>query len=81
MLIVDGRDELYSTGSFSVSYEPLARILKGAGAYDAINLDGGGSSTFIVRESDNVFSMHNKPGNAGRLERQVLDGLAVVTRK
>ena len=81
ILIVDGRDELYSTGSFSVSYEPLARILKGAGAYDAINLDGGGSSTFIVRESDNVFSMHNKPGNAGRLERQVLDGLAVVTRK
>ena len=81
ILIVDGRDELYSTGSFSVSYEPLARILKAAGASDAINLDGGGSSTYIVRQSNGTFTMRNKPGNAGRLERQVLDGLAIVTTK
>ena len=81
MLVVDGRDELYSTGSFSVSYEPLARILKAAGAADAINLDGGGSSTYVVRESDGSYTKHNKPGNSGRMERLVLDGLAIVTSK
>ena len=81
ILVVDGRDELYGTGSFSVSYEVLARILKGAGASDAINLDGGGSSTFVVRTSSGSFSRRNQPGNAGRLERSVMDGLAVVTVK
>ena len=81
ILVVDGRDELYSTGSFSVSYEPLARILKAAGAADAINLDGGGSSTYVVRESDGNNTKHNKPGNSGRMERLVLDGLAIATSK
>lgn len=81
ILVVDGRDELYSTGSFSVSYEPLARILKAAGAADAINLDGGGSSTYVVRESDGSFTKHNKPGNSGRMERLVVDGLAIATAK
>ncbi|MBO4447809.1 MAG: phosphodiester glycosidase family protein [Bacteroidales bacterium] len=78
MLVVDGRDELYGTGSFSVSYEVLARILKAAGASDAINLDGGGSSTYVVRESNGSFTRRNKPANAGRTERKVLDGLAIV---
>lgn len=81
ILVVDGRDELYSTGSFSVSYEPLARILKAAGAADAINLDGGGSSTYVVRESNGSYTKHNKPGNSGRMERLVVDGLAIATSK
>lgn len=81
MMVVDGRQEQYSTGSYSVSYEPLARILKAAGAADAINLDGGGSSTFVVRGADGSFSKHNKPANSGRTEREVLNGLAIVTVK
>lgn len=81
MLVVDGRDELYSTGSFSVSYEVMARLMKAAGAADAINLDGGGSSSFVVRGSGGTFSLHNKPSNSGRLERKVANGLAIVTSK
>ena len=81
LLVVDGRDELYSTGSFSVSYEALARIMKAAGASDAINLDGGGSSSFVVRGSSGAFSLHNKPSSSGRVERQVANGLAIVTTK
>ena len=78
LLIVDGRDELYKTGSFSVSYDPLARILKAAGAYDAINLDGGGSSTYIVRNSAGTLQMRNAPGNSNLVERAVIDGLAII---
>lgn len=81
LLVVDGRDELYKTGSYSVSYEPLARILRAAGASDAINLDGGGSSTFVVREESGTFTRRNQPGNAGRVEREVMDGLAIVKYK
>ena len=80
ILVVDGRQEQHATGSYSVSYDVIARILKAAGARDAINLDGGGSSTFIVRKaSGDTFEMRNKPSNTGRTERAVLDGLAIVT--
>ena len=79
MLVVDGRDELYSTGSYSVSYDVLARIMKAAGASEAINLDGGGSSSFVVRGSNGSFSLHNKPANSGRQERKVANGLAIVS--
>ena len=78
MLVVDGRHDQYSTGSYSVSYDVLARILKAAGAYDAINLDGGGSSTYVVRSSSGALTKHNEPANSNRTERAVLDGLAVV---
>ena len=78
MLVVDGRDEQYGTGSFSVSYDVLARILKAAGAYDAINLDGGGSSTYVTRSSGGTLTRRNQPANSNRVERTVLDGLAIV---
>ena len=42
-VVVDGRQPGYSEGADG---EDLVRILKAAGAVDAINMDGGGSSTF-----------------------------------
>ncbi len=82
ILVVDGREELgYKTGSYSVSYDVLSRILKAAGAADAINLDGGGSSTYVTRSSGGTLTMRNAPGNSGRVPREIMDGLAVVTAK
>ncbi|GBD93158.1 hypothetical protein BMS3Abin05_00741 [bacterium BMS3Abin05] len=45
-MVVDGRQPGYSVG---MTLRELADFLKKQGAYDAINLDGGGSSTMIVR--------------------------------
>ena len=42
-VVVDGRQPGYSEGADG---DDLVRILKAAGAVDAINMDGGGSSTF-----------------------------------
>lgn len=42
-VVVDGRQPGYSMGA---DMDDLVRILKAAGAVDAINMDGGGSSTF-----------------------------------
>ena len=44
ILVVDGRQEGYSLGADMLD---LARLLKAAGAWDAINVDGGGSSTLV----------------------------------
>ena len=43
-LIVDGRQKGYSHGADMLD---LALLLKAAGASDAINMDGGGSSTLV----------------------------------
>jgi hypothetical protein len=45
MVVVDGRQARYSLG---VSMRGFARLMKGLGAVDALNLDGGGASTMVV---------------------------------
>lgn len=78
LLVVDGRETLYGTGSHGASYDALARILLAAGAHEGINLDGGGSSSYVVRNAGGTFSLHNHPGNPSQIERAVLNGLAIV---
>ena len=50
---------------------------------DASNLDGGGSSTFIIRSKagfeENRFAIRNWPYDNGGVERAVANGLLVVT--
>jgi len=48
LVVVDGRQPNYSEGA---TLPELAQILLNAGAYDAINLDGGGSSTIVIDEN------------------------------
>ena len=79
LLIVDGRRSSYSVGA---SYAILQNILLAFGAYDGINLDGGGSSTFLVANpsADKGFETRNKPtDNTG--DRAVPNGIAVVRKK
>jgi exopolysaccharide biosynthesis protein len=45
LLVVDGRQE----ASRGVSLSELARIMRGLGAVEAVNLDGGGSSAIVVK--------------------------------
>ena len=57
--------------------------MKEAGATRAINLDGGGSSTFIVR-NDGALRMMNAPADLQRptenLIRPVFDSLVIVKK-
>lgn len=65
LMVVDGRQE----ASRGVNLEELARLMRSAGAVDALNLDGGGSSTLVVRDR-----LVNRP--VGRtLQRQVMNAL------
>ena len=67
--LVDGR----SIGSTGVTTKQLVDIIKSAGAYSAINLDGGGSSTMYICGLDQV----NNPSDG--IERPVGNGLFITT--
>ena len=68
LIVADGRQAGYSTG---LSLYRLASLLIELGATEAINLDGGSSSTFIV-EGKGV----NRPSGQG--ERTVLNAILIM---
>ena len=80
ILVADGRNFWYSNG---MRYAEMGAVMKALGAKDAINLDGGGSSTFIIRSKagfeENRFAIRNWPYDNGGVERAVANGLLVVT--
>jgi exopolysaccharide biosynthesis protein len=71
MVVVDGR----STASAGMTCTELATLMKDLGAYQAINLDGGGSTAMFVRGTGIV----NKPSDG--VERVVANHLAVYAQK
>ncbi len=80
ILVADGRNFWYSNG---MRYAEMGAVMKALGAKDAINLDGGGSSTFIIRSKagfeEDRFAIRNWPYDNGGVERAVANGLLVVT--
>jgi exopolysaccharide biosynthesis protein len=66
LMVVDGRQP----GSRGVNLEELAALLRGVGAVDAVNLDGGGSSTLVVNGS-----LVNRPVGVA-LQREVMSAIA-----
>ena len=68
LVVADGRQPKYSTG---LTLYELASILIELGATEAINLDGGSSSTFVVKDT-----VINKP--SGQQERDVLNAVFIT---
>jgi hypothetical protein len=74
LAVIDGRQVPYSDGT---TLRETAEIMLALGARDAINLDGGGSSTLVYRDSTGKLRIANKPSDATG-ERPVGDALAIV---
>ena len=72
LVVVDGRKPEYSVG---LELTDVAKIMRSLGAYQAINLDGGGSSTMALKE-EGVFKIVNQ--YSGSAPRAVANGLAIV---
>lgn len=68
LVIVDGRQPPYSAG---MSLAELTALFQRLGASDALNLDGGGSTTLVIGGK-----IVNRPSDAGR-ERPVGNALAL----
>jgi hypothetical protein len=62
IVIVDGRQTGFSEG---VTLIELANIMKQNGARDAINLDGGGSSTLVIQNEKGDYGVVNSPIHQG----------------
>ena len=81
ILAVDGRHEAHSRG---VTLGELANIFIQFGASNAINLDGGGSTSLVIKDpGSGTFAIANQPSDAStlklplRFERPVVDVIGV----
>ncbi len=70
LMVVDGRQDV----SRGVYLEELAMLMRGVGAVDALNLDGGGSSALVVDGA-----LLNRP-TGGVSEREVMSAIVTVCR-
>lgn len=82
LVVVDGRNPHHSIG---VNYRELGEIMIEAGAVDAVNMDGGGSSTLVIADPEpHVVNIpmpmdwpEDAPKPAKGIERAVGNSLAV----
>lgn len=80
ILVIDGRRPWHSNGA---TLRECAMLLKEHGAVRGVNLDGGGSSTFIVKKG-NTHEMLNHPADLHRpfddLVRDVFNSILIVKK-
>lgn len=81
IMAIDGRNFWYSNG---MTYDEMGQCLKALGAENGINLDGGGSTTFFIRNTpgftDDRFEIRNWPYDLGGVEREVANGLLIISK-
>ena len=73
LMVVDGRQPEVSNGA---SLADVAYIMASLGCTNALNLDGGGSCTFVLKDAEGNFNVENNPSDGGM--RKVADGLMVI---
>ena len=74
-MVLDGRQEPWSCGG---SMEEIAQIMRDAGCVEAINLDGGGSTTFVAREEGaEELSVVNRPSDG--VSRSVSTSMIMIS--
>ena len=75
MMVLDGRQAPFSCGG---SMEEIAQIMLDAGCVEAINLDGGGSTTYMSKpEGKDTLQVVNRPSDG--YARSVATSLVVVS--
>ncbi|WP_257669317.1 phosphodiester glycosidase family protein [Parapedobacter tibetensis] len=76
-IVVDGRRFDYSNG---ITLLDLAIFMNALGAKESINLDGGGSSTFVIRHPmADVWHVRNRPSDGA--PRSVANGWAILAEE
>ncbi len=80
LVVVDGRQPKVSIG---MSLNDLAQLMIQLGCMDAINLDGGGSSTMVVQDKvvNHVSDDTDELNRAAGVERAVTDAIIIKKKK
>ena len=74
-LVIDGRQGEFSCGASAIE---IAQIMLDAGCYQAVNLDGGGSSTYVARpEGETELRVVSSPSDGAA--RSVATSLLMVS--
>lgn len=74
LVTIDGRDNSFK----GVSQEMFGAILRDLGAYNAMNLDGGGSTAMAIKPvGEDKAQLANKPSDGG--ERAVVNAVGVIS--
>ncbi len=78
-MVVDGRQPGYSEG---VTFPELANLLISYGVYTGVNMDGGGSSTMVIKGVDGKTRILNSPidQNIAGKERPVANHLGLLIK-
>ena len=63
LMTVDGRQT--DKNMYGMSYQELQATMKYYGCVDAYNMDGGGSTTMIIRNENGEFDVMNSPSDQG----------------
>lgn len=74
MVTVDGRQN--AKGMYGMTYDELSTMMMYYGVEEAYNLDGGGSTTMIIRNNQGGFDVKNSPSDGG--ERHDANAIFVV---
>ncbi len=75
LMVLDGRGAPWSVGG---SMTEIAQIMYEAGCVDAVNLDGGGSTTYVARQpGEDELTLINKPSDGAA--RSVSTSLMMVS--
>lgn len=74
MITVDGRQQ--ASGMYGMTYDELSTMMMYYGVEEGYNLDGGGSTTMIIRDGKGGFNVLNTPSDGG--ERHDANGILVV---
>jgi exopolysaccharide biosynthesis protein len=74
LVVVDGRRKGWSWGLKTVQ---MGKLFRSLGAYRAVNLDGGGSSTMVIPSQGDLI---NKPCARKGPERKVLNHLGIMVK-
>lgn len=79
LMVIDGSQAGYSEG---VNLHELVDMLTSFGAYDGINMDGGGSSTLVIKGIDGAPRVLNQPidNNLPGKERAVANHLGIFIK-
>ncbi|KKI93219.1 hypothetical protein WQ54_05070 [Bacillus sp. SA1-12] len=76
LVVVDGR-QINSRG---MTYKELAELMKEYGAYNVLNLDGGGSTTMVARQlGSKMAEVVNQPSDGS--ERSVPNGIGIFAKR
>lgn len=74
LIVVDGRRPSYSAG---ITHDGQSAIMSSLKTFGSINLDGGGSSTMVIKRNG-AFDIVNQYSDA--MPRSVANGLAIIAK-